>query len=180
MAQQSLPNDTPGTDLFPGFDAVPGMVAAEVAGLTDAQLDWVSDRWVWSQWSIRRQVAHIGSFIASWLLDRWGDHLFPDGLDSLEDLAVVVPTPEAEWHRTGEPWPLPVLLERVELSVRLAQHVLSGQTAASLRAAEVERPQHAAALAPVHQRPPHGRPMARHGAEHHLHRPGGHIPPRLL
>ena len=140
MAQHATPNDTPGTVLFPGFGAVPAMVADEVAGLTDAQLDWTSDQWVWSQWSIRRQVAHIGSFIASWLLDRWGTHLFPDGLDSLGDLAAVVPTPEAEWHRTGEPWPLPVLLERVDLSVRLAEHVLSGQTAGSLRAVEVERP----------------------------------------
>ena len=71
MTQQSLPNDTPARTSSPASTPSPAWSPTRSPASPMPQLDWESDQWVWSQWSIRRQVAHIGSFIASWLLDRW-------------------------------------------------------------------------------------------------------------
>ncbi|MCH8283611.1 MAG: hypothetical protein IIC20_03435, partial [Chloroflexi bacterium] len=63
---QMLPIDRPGA-LRARFAGVHDLVAAEVMDLTAAQLDWQSDRWAWSRWSIRRQLGHIASCSYGWL-----------------------------------------------------------------------------------------------------------------
>ena len=131
--------------LFPDFDKVPEMVARETTSLTDVQLDWESDYWDWSTWSIRRQVGHIGSFIPSWLLDRWGHELYPQGLEGLESFADLLPTPEEHWRQTGQMGSLPSLIERVELAVQFALYTLARETIESLKEKEVVR----------HNTPPH-------------------------
>jgi hypothetical protein len=52
--------DTPAEELFPQFQQLQTMVSEEVADFTNHHLDWRSDRWEWSKWSIRQQVGHIG------------------------------------------------------------------------------------------------------------------------
>jgi hypothetical protein len=134
------PDNASATLLFPDFDAVPRMVTLETNLLTQTQLDWESDNWDWSTWSIRRQVGHIASFIPSWLLDRWGHELYPQGLTGLEDFAGLLPTPEKTWRETGEMGALPSLVGQVELAVRFALYTLGRETIGSLRAKEVVRP----------------------------------------
>ncbi|MCI0800294.1 MAG: hypothetical protein J4O06_16065, partial [Chloroflexi bacterium] len=68
MADKELLGDAPATARFPQFrDRIYQMVTAEVSGLTGEQLDFESDRWEWSKWSIRRNLSHMASGDVRWL-----------------------------------------------------------------------------------------------------------------
>ena len=87
MADAELPGDAPATDRFPQFQSqIYQMIADEVSGLTDQQLDFESERWEWSKWSIRRNLSHMASGDVRWLVQRWGELLFPDGPPDIEGL----------------------------------------------------------------------------------------------
>ena len=88
MTRQT-PDDAPGTELFPEYATLYDLIAPEVEGLTDKQLDFESDRWEWSKWSIRTQLSHMGAVIYRWLAVRWGETLFPHGEHGVEDLTVI-------------------------------------------------------------------------------------------
>ena len=134
MTKEPLSDDAPATELFPQFQAeLYRMVSEEVAGLTDEQLDWYSDRWEWSKWSIRRQVSHMGSFVPGWLFRRWGEQLFPQGTEHLGRLAETYPSPTKRWMDESQYWALPELLERIEALMQLAQRVLASETVRSMR-----------------------------------------------
>jgi hypothetical protein len=62
--------------LFPDFWRIDSLVRAEVTELSDEVLDWTSDRWGWSGWSIRQQVSHMASVPLRWIILKWGDQLF--------------------------------------------------------------------------------------------------------
>ena len=65
--------DVPATHLFPAFEnKIYQMVEEEVAGLDDNSLDYESQQWGWSKWSIRRNLSHIASGDYRWLWERWG------------------------------------------------------------------------------------------------------------
>ena len=54
--------DVPATYLFPAIEKkIYQMVEKEVAGLKDDLLDFESQRWGWSKWSIRRNLSHMAS-----------------------------------------------------------------------------------------------------------------------
>ena len=80
MQDPSPPDDAPATALFPACGQLPNLARAEVLGLSDQHLDWVSDRWEWSRWSIRQHVSHVVALVYLWLLERWGPQLFPEGV----------------------------------------------------------------------------------------------------
>lgn len=81
MSANVLPNHALATSLFPQFgDQLYQMIRSEVQDLTDAQLDFESDRWDWSKWSIRRNLSHMASGDFRWFWSRWGEELSPDGL----------------------------------------------------------------------------------------------------
>jgi hypothetical protein len=79
MGQDTISDDPPGSTLFPEYATLFDLIACEAHGLSDEQLDWQSDCWAWSKWSIRRQLRHMSSVFDIWLLQRWGDILFADG-----------------------------------------------------------------------------------------------------
>lgn len=79
MTLQPVSDDISGTTLFPEYSTLYDLVVSEVAGLTDEQLDFESERWGWSKWSIRRQLRHMAGVPFSWLVVRWGKKLFPEG-----------------------------------------------------------------------------------------------------
>lgn len=96
---RSAPSETPGTQiserrwrltgdatqpltgrsLLPGFWEVGASIHDEIEGLTEEQLNWTSDRFDWSEWSISRQTSHMASMLYRWMLLRWGDQLFSEG-----------------------------------------------------------------------------------------------------
>ena len=72
MTNQAITDESPGSALFPEFDTLYELIANEVEGLTDEQLDWTSEDYGWAEWSIRVQLSHMASLIYRWLILRWG------------------------------------------------------------------------------------------------------------
>ena len=141
MTQEQLSEDAPAARLFPQFGPkLYDMLDSEVKGLTDQQLDWKSDRWDWSTWSIRLQVSHMVSFIRSWLLQRWGDQLFPQGTAHLGNLADFPRSSSGPFLDESRFWQIEDLLGQIDGSMKLAQHVLSSETVGSLRLKAVSVP----------------------------------------
>ena len=140
MPTNKLTNTSPGNKVFPQFEDLYDLVSAEVTGLSDAQLIWSSSTWEWSKWSIKQQVSHMGSFLPGWLLRRWGEQLFPGGLQELGRLAEYKKS-DMGWWLDEDLYPtLSDLLQKLRDGLDLANLVLSKETLGSLRSKEEPRP----------------------------------------
>lgn len=132
MSAERIPDDAPGSALFPEFETLYDLIAPEVEGLTDAQLDWTSDRWEWAHWSIRRQASHMASLLFRWMVVRWADTLYPDGDHGVEDVEGVAVSAndralDVRYHD------MDVILDKLREGLVLAQSVLAERTAGFLR-----------------------------------------------
>ena len=133
MTDGPISDDSPGTALFPEYATLYRLIASEVEGLTEGQLDFSSDRWGWAEWSIRVQLSHMASVLYRWLLLRWGDTLFPDddhGIDDVQGLAASKFDRRLDDDRYRE---LPVILEKLEQGIGLALRVLTQRNVGFLR-----------------------------------------------
>ena len=138
MPEPQLPDDAPGTSLFPQFQSrIYDMFATEVEGLTDPQLDFESDRWEWSRWSIRRNVSHVASGDFRWMLLRWRDQLSP-GLPDVGDLDSLAASPNDRRLDEGKYWSMDDILGVLRRGLDLCVSVLSRETVASLRNKEIQ------------------------------------------
>ena len=115
---------SPGTDLFPEYESLYDLIASEVAGLSDEELDFDSPRWEWAEWSIRRQLSHMSSLIYRWLIVRWGDTLFPGGDHGVEDVAGLGDSRFDRRMDEERYWELAVVLRLLEDGIDLARRVL--------------------------------------------------------
>ena len=114
MAGPEFGDDVAATALFPQFESqLYEMVVTEVQGLTDGQLDFASDRWEWSGWSIRRNLSHVASGDFRWLWGRWGQQLFPEGLPNAKELDALVDSPQDRRLDEQLYWELESMLEKV-------------------------------------------------------------------
>ena len=139
MAQPDPPDSAPATDLFPQFEAdIYHMVSTEVQGLTDEQLDFESQNWEWSKWSIRRNLSHMASGDLRWFWGRWGQQLFPDGLPNGQELDRLIETPYDRMLDETQYWTVESILPILRLSLELCWSVLSSQTVGNLRRLEIE------------------------------------------
>ncbi len=144
MPTENIPDESPATLLFPQFEsAIYLMAASEVEGLSEEQLDFESAEWGWSEWSIRRNLSHMGSGDLRWFWGRWGRQLFPGGLPpgllSPEEYDELL---DSKYDRRFDEdlyWDVDVLLEKLRQGLDLAQAILSNETAGSLRTKESER-----------------------------------------
>ena len=132
MSVNRIPDDAPASALFPEFKTLYDLIAAEVEGLTDEQLDWTSDKREWAHWSIRRQTSHMASLLFRWLVVRWVDTVYPDGDHGVEDVeGVAVSTNDraldVRYHD------MDVILGKLREGITLAQSVLAERTAGFLR-----------------------------------------------
>ncbi len=134
---EELPDSAPATALFPRFASVYDMVATEVEGLTPQQLDFESDRWEWSKWSIRRQVSHMASLQFRWMINRLGEHIFPEGFPPIEDLEDLVSDSNDRRLDESKYWEIEVLLDKLLQAIDLVQAVLARETVGSFRSKEV-------------------------------------------
>ncbi len=123
MPQAGLADDSPGSDIFPEFSALYDLIASEVDGLTEEQLDFESQEWDWSKWSIRRQLCHMASVPVGWLLVIWGDTLFPDA--SVRSQAFKT--------RTQSDLPTPAIMTELGEAIGLVQTVLAERSISYLR-----------------------------------------------
>ncbi len=140
---EELSNDSPAVLLFPHFESdMYRTAAAEVTGLTEQQLDFESDKWGWSGWSIRRQLSHMASGNFRWFWQRWGAAMHPNGLPS------GLPSPEETWALTRSKynrrldediyWDIGVILEKLHQGLALGQTILANETIGSMRGKEFE------------------------------------------
>lgn len=133
MTGGAISDDSPGTALFPEYSTLYGLIASEVEGLNDDQLDFASDRWGWAEWSIRIQLSHMASVFYRWLVLRWGDTLFPDDDHGVEDIQGLA---NSEFDRRLDDnryWELPAIMEKLEQGIALAQRVLAQRNVGFLR-----------------------------------------------
>ena len=49
----------PAITFFPEFETLYNMISNEIAGLTEEELDYISEDWAWASWSIRNQISHM-------------------------------------------------------------------------------------------------------------------------
>ena len=132
MSVERIPDDAPANALFPEFETLYDLIAPEVEGLTDEQLDWTSDKWEWAHWSIRRQTSHMASLLYRWLVVRWVDTVYPDGDHGVEDVESLAVSAndralDVRYHDMDE------ILGKLREGITLAQSVLAERTAGFLR-----------------------------------------------
>ncbi len=133
MTRQLIPDDARGSELFPEYATLYDLIAREVEGLTDAQLDFAADRWPWAVWSIRRQLSHMAYAIYMWLLGRWGDVLFPAGDHGVDDLQGLTASGFDRRLDERRYWDAAVILQKLRGAIGLAQGVLARYDAGFLR-----------------------------------------------
>ncbi|MEE8046451.1 MAG: hypothetical protein V3T49_06390 [Dehalococcoidia bacterium] len=80
MPQNSTSDSPQLRTLFPDYWRIDSLVRAEVSELSEVVLDWTSERWGWSAWSIKQQASHMASVPLRWLIGQWGDQLYGDEL----------------------------------------------------------------------------------------------------
>ena len=137
MAEQQLAGDASGLELFPQFrQEIYDMYRLELAGLTDEQLDFQSDRWGWSEWSIRRNVSHVASGDFRWLLQRWGEDLFTDGLPEIDDWDGIIDSPYDRRLDETRYWELDSIMAVMRKSMDFCCSVLEAETVDSMRSKE--------------------------------------------
>ena len=87
-----------------------------------------------------------------WILQRWGQHLFPRGLPPIEDLDGLISSPHDRRLNEHKYRDIDVLLTKLRQALDLAHSVLAGETIGSLREKEIAResPPHWALMAQAH------------------------------
>lgn len=153
MTPSPVSDDAPGTNLLPEFTALYDLIAHEVEGLSDRQLDFRSDRWAWSDWSIRQQVSHLTYAIFSWLTRRLGHILFPHGEHGVQDLDKVIATRNDRRLDEKRYWALDDILGKLRDGIALMQQVLNTHNAGFLRRQTYGRegiPEHWRLMAQAH------------------------------
>ena len=139
MTTSNLPASAPATGLFPQFgDQLYVMISSEVQGLTDAQLDFESDRWEWAKWSIRRNLSHMASGDLRWFWTRWGEKLFPDGLSDSGEIEAILDSPNDRRLDEAKYWALDDILAMLRRGLDFARSVLSNESVGSMRTKEIE------------------------------------------
>ncbi len=143
MTSNQVNDDSPATLLFPQFESeLYRMAASEVAGLSEEQLDFESDQWGWSEWSIRRQLSHMASGNFRWFWQRWGLRMFPGNPPpNLPNPQETEALTQSKYDRRLDEdlyWDIDIILEKLRQGLALGQIILSNETAGSLRTKEFE------------------------------------------
>lgn len=133
MPTPRIRDTSPGCELFPEFGTLYDLIAREVAGLSEAQLDFQTDRWPWAHWSIRRQLSHMASLIYSWLLVRWGPTLFPHGDHGVPHLQELTASGFDRCLDEQRYWRVDTILQALYDAIALMQRVLAQHTIGFLR-----------------------------------------------
>ena len=116
---------------FPLFKEYEEMVRTELEGLTDAQLDWTSDSWGWSEWSIRNNVSHVASHLFRWYILRWGDQIFPEGIPFRDEVDYLAALPHRQLDKE-QWWKIDMVLGKLKEALEMVREILSKETVASL------------------------------------------------
>ena len=139
MASADLPDHAPATGLFPQFDtALFLMISDEAAGLTQDHLDFETDRWEWSKWSIRRNLSHMASGDFRWFGLRWGQRLFAQTPPQLEGLDILMSSRYDRRLDEEQYWDLDAIMGKLRDGLDLCWLILTRETVGSLRRKELD------------------------------------------
>ena len=124
MTLNNISSDLPGYCLFPEYDSLYDLIALEVEELCDRALDFESDKWQWSKWSIRYQLSHMASLLYRWILIRWEGVVFSAGDHLVEDVKGLADSGfdrrmDAEIYSD-----LDLILEKLDEGIILVQQIL--------------------------------------------------------
>ena len=137
MTTPELSADAPAAALFPQFQSrLYEMIVTEVEGLTEEQLDFESERWEWSKWSIRRNLSHMASGDFRWFLLRWGEQLYPEGLPDVGDLDSIANSPHDRRLDEDKFWDVTDILAKLRQGMEVSQQILERETVGSLQSRE--------------------------------------------
>ena len=140
MTLNEFTDSTPARAVFPEYWSLENQARAEVAGMSDSQLDWTSPRWRWSEWSVRQNLSHMGSVFYRWMLERWGETLFPDGLPLTP--AEIDRMSSASHDRRmddGAVWEIEDVLKALGGGAELVRQVMLKETVGSMRSRSLIR-----------------------------------------
>ena len=139
MSNENLPDDRSATSLFPQFETeLYRLITTEVDGLRESQLDFESERWEWSKWSIRRNLSHVASGDFRWFLIRWGPQLFPNGLPEVGDPDILSSPRYDRRLDEDQYWDVDDIKGKLRDGLAMCWSILSGETVGSLRSKELE------------------------------------------
>ena len=128
-----------GIELFPEFEGLYALISSEVDGLDDAQLDFTSECWGWSKWSIRIQLSHMASLIPRWLVARWGHETFPDEDHGLGNLTPIVDSPSDRRLDDEIFYEIADIMKMLGQCIGIANRVISEKTIKFLRERSIHR-----------------------------------------
>lgn len=129
--------------LFPDYWRIDSLIRAEVVELPDEVLDWTSDRWGWSPWSIRQQTSHMASVPLRWLIGMWGDQIFEDKWPVSQERYDSLNSQEFDRRLNDRDfWKIEDILSALDEVIGISRQVLIGTTVAQARSMTVERRVH--------------------------------------
>ena len=125
--------------LFPQFgDKLYFLAFDELSDLTDESLDFTSERWGWSQWSIRQNLSHMAFGPYNWFWGRWKEILFPDGLPNGQELDDLLGLARDRQLDTDKYWELNDLLAKLRESLNFGRSILESETVGSCKSKAIE------------------------------------------
>ena len=140
MTLNEITSSTPARALFPEYWSLENQARAEVKGMSDSQLDWTSPRWTWSEWSVRQNLSHMGSVFYRWMLERWGETLFPDGLPLARESIKSMSSPTHDRRMDDDAvWEIADVLTALAGGVELVRQVMLKETVESMRSKVIIR-----------------------------------------
>ncbi|MDA1279373.1 MAG: hypothetical protein O3B95_04950 [Chloroflexi bacterium] len=126
--------------LFPDYWRLDSLVRAEVTELSDQVLDWTSDSWSWSGWSIRQQASHMAPVPLRWLISRWGDQLFGDDRPVSAERYATFDSPEHDRRLDDRVhWKIEDILSALGEAITVCRTVLTDTTIGRARSMTVRR-----------------------------------------
>ena len=140
MSQSNLTNSLQLRTMFPDYWRINSLVRAEVSELDDVILDWTSDRWGWSGWSIRQQTSHMASIPVRWLIGKWADQLFSDKLPMTPERYATFDSKEHDRRLDDRLfWHIQEILNAVDEATSISKRVLIDTTIQKARSMVVCR-----------------------------------------
>jgi len=140
MSQSDLTNSPQLRTMFQDYWRIDSLVRAEVSELDDSILDWTSDHWGWSGWSIRQQTSHMASIPVRWLIGKWADQLFSDKLPMSPTRYAIFNSKQHDRRLDDQAfWGIEEILNALDEAISISKHVLINTTIQNARTMVVYR-----------------------------------------
>ena len=140
MSQSDLTNSPQLRTMFQDYWRIDSLVRAEVSELDDSILDWTSDHWGWSGWSIRQQTSHMASIPVRWLIGKWADQLFSDKLPMSPTRYAIFNSKQHDRRLDDQAfWRIEEILSALDEGISISKRVLINTTIQKARTMVVYR-----------------------------------------